>query len=155
MAATLAPAAVQAAAPLTLDERLTLSRLAMDDRLEGARLEFDVNTAVIELPEAPEILAAPAPAAPPKPTTVDEVFAEAARLIAAHGWIRRYLGSPETGYCLIGAIRAAAGGDNPLADAACDAVFKRILSECPGALSPGGWNDAQSGPAPVIRILGG
>ena len=34
------------------------------------------------------------------------------------GWIRGYVGSQATGYCLIGAIRAAAGGNSPLEDAA-------------------------------------
>ncbi|MFI8499441.1 hypothetical protein ACIGFK_13230 [Streptomyces sp. NPDC085524] len=151
----LAPAAAPtraAAQPLTLDERLAWRNRTMDDRLAGAGLELDVRTAPIEIPE---ILVAPQSTVPAAPTTVDEVLAEAVRLIRAHGWITRYLGSPDTGYCLIGAIRAAAGGENSLSDEACDEVFKRILRECPDALSPGGWNDAQSGQAPVIRILGG
>ncbi|MFE2164870.1 hypothetical protein ACFXB3_07320 [Streptomyces sp. NPDC059447] len=153
MSATTTAAPTRAAArPLSFDERLALTGLAMDDRLAGAGLELDVRTAPIEIPE---ILVAPQLAAAPRPTTVDEVRAEAARLIRTHGWNPRYLGNADTGYCLIGAIRAAAGGDNPLADEACDVVFKRIRRECPDALSIGGWNTAQSGPAPVIRMLGG
>lgn len=144
----------RAAAPaLTFDERLALSPLAMDKHLGDAGLKFDINTATIELPELPEILTAPMPAATRQPTTVDEVFAEAARLITAHGWMRRYVGRAETGYCLIGAIRTAAGGNRRLEDAAEMTLLTRILAQAPDALSVGGWNDSQSGPAPVIRIL--
>jgi hypothetical protein len=125
----------------------------MDGRLDRAGLAFDVNTVHIEIPE---ILADPLPAATPAaPSTVADVYREAARLITVHGWIRRYVGRAETGYCLIGAIRAAAGGNQRLADAAEAGMLARILAQCPDALSVGAWSDAQSGPAPVIRILGG
>jgi len=154
MIATRTAAATRAAAPaLTLDERLTLSSLAMDERLAGAHGGMAIRTAGIDT-EAPEILAAPMPAAAPKPATVEGVFAEAARLISVHGWIQGYVGHADVGYCLIGAIRKAAGGEGPLADQACDAIWDRIRREAPDALSAGAWNDAQSGPAPVIRMLG-
>jgi hypothetical protein len=157
-ARTQAAAPTRAAAPapaLTFDERLALSPLAMDDRLDRAGLRFDVNTAGIELPEAPEILTAPMPAAEtPMPATVPEVFAEAARLITVHGRICGYVGSAETGYCLIGAIRAAAGGNRKLEDAAETDMLDRIRRQFPDALSVGSWHDAQAGPAPVLRMLG-
>ncbi|MFJ8015562.1 hypothetical protein [Streptomyces sp. NPDC096339] len=152
MPLTVAAATKEMAAPLALDGRLALTGLAMDDRLGRAGLAMDVRTAPIGIPE---ILVDPVPATRHRPNTVDEVFAEAARLIRTHGWIRRYLGSPDTGYCLLGAIRAAAGGEGPLDDEAGEEIFKRILHEAPHALSSGGWNDAQSGPGPVLRILGG
>lgn len=150
---TLAPAAVQAAAALTLDERLALSPLTMDARLDAAGLTFDVNTASIELPE---ILVDPLPTTTPAtaPATVDEVFAEAARLIHVHGWIRGYVGHAAVGYCTIGAVRTAAGGSGRLADEACNVLLDRIRREAPDTLSVGAWNDAQTGPAPVIRMLG-
>jgi hypothetical protein len=154
----LAPAAAptRAAAPaLTLDERLALSPLAMDDRLDQASLRFDVNTAGIELPEAPEILTAPMPAAETQtPATVDEVYAEAARLIRAHGWICGYVGHAGVGYCAIGAVRKAAGGESRLSDDACDALLDRIRRQFPDAPSVGAWNDAQTGPESVLRMLG-
>ncbi|MFZ3473113.1 DUF6197 family protein [Streptomyces sp. 4.24] len=155
MVTTLAPISPpQAAAPaLTFDERLALSPLAMNDRLDLAGLAFDVNTAAIPV-EAPEILTAPAPAATPKPVTVDDVLREARRLITAHGWIRQYVGRAETGYCLIGAIRAAAGGNSRLEDEAETGMLDRIRRQFPDALSVGAWNDAQCGPAPVLRMLG-
>jgi hypothetical protein len=153
--AALAAASTRAAArALTFEERLTLSPLAMDDRLDQAGVAFDVNTASIELPEAPEILTAPIPAAVPAPATVPEVFAEAARLIRTHGWICGYVGHAGVGYCAIGAVRKAAGGEGRLADDACDALLDRIRRQFPDALSVGDWNDAQTGPAPVLRMLG-
>lgn len=148
---TLAPAAVQAVAALTLDERLTLSGLAMDDRLDQAGLAIGIRTAPIEIPE---ILIDPLPAAPAAPATAADVLTEAARLIRAHGWIRSYVGSAATGYCVIGAIRAAAGGNGRLEDAAETLLLDRIRAEQPDVLSAGAWNDSQSGPAPVIRMLG-
>lgn len=142
----------RAAAPaLTLDDRLALSGLAMDERLGTAGLEFDVRTAPIEIPE---ILAAPLPSAPTAPTTATAVLAEAARLITVHGWVRHYVGSAATGYCAIGAIRAAAAGDRGLEDGAETLFLARIRAEQPDAISIGGWNDNQSGPGPVIRMLG-
>ncbi|MFD6113616.1 hypothetical protein ACFWG0_26385 [Streptomyces yangpuensis] len=139
--------------PLTLDDRLALSGLAMDDRLAQAGADYLIRTAGIDLPE---ILVDPAPAAPQPatPTTVADVLAEAARLIRAHGWIRRHLGDPATGYCLIGAIRAAAGGNSRLEDAAEQLTLDRIRAEQPDVISAGAWNDAQPNRAAVLRILG-
>ncbi|MGW6872892.1 DUF6197 family protein [Streptomyces xanthophaeus] len=151
---TLAPAAVQAAAPLTLEERLALAGLAMDGRLGRAGIENDVRTAHIAIAELPEILVAPQPAAPAVPTTAKEVLREAARLITAHGWRKGYVGSKTTGYCVIGAVQAAAGGDSRLEDAAEALLLDRIRAEQPDLLSAGQWNDAQSGPGPVVRMLG-
>lgn len=149
---TLAPAAVQAAAGLTLDERLALSVLAMDARLDRASVAISVNTAHIEV-EAPEILAAPTTAATQRPVTVTDVLREAARLIRERGWMCRWL-TDGVAMCTKGAIQAAAGGDGRLADEAETLLLDRIRAEQPGILSIGAWNDAQTGSAPVIRMLG-
>ncbi|MFD5509003.1 hypothetical protein ACFWIB_14670 [Streptomyces sp. NPDC127051] len=147
-----APALSTAPTP-TLDDKFVLCSLAMDDRLGRAGLAFDVDTAHIEFPE---ILADPLSTAGPatRPGTVDEVYAEAARLIDTHGWITRYVGRADTGYCLIGAIRAAAGGNRRLEDAAETQMLERIRRQFPDVLSVGQWSDGQSGPAPVLRMLG-
>jgi len=149
LALAAAPARVAAPA-LTFDQKLALSLLEMDGRLGGAGLELDVRTAHIEMPE---ILA---PAATPalQPTTVADVLEEARRLITTHGWIRRYVGNAATGYCLIGAIRAAAGGNRKLEDAAEGAMLDRIRAQFPDAISIGSWNDTQTGSGSVIRMLG-
>jgi hypothetical protein len=144
--------AVTAGPPLTLDERLTLTSLAIDARLDTASADHAIRTAHIPT-EAPELLAPPPQ--PCQPTTVEEVLEEAARLIRTHGHMCGYVGSAATGYCLIGAIRAAAGGNRRLEDAAEDEVLKRIRREQPDILSVGAWNDAQHSDRPVLRILGG
>lgn len=144
----------KAAAPaqaLTLDERLTLTGLAMDARLDTASADHAIRTAHIPT-EAPELLAPPQQ--PGRPATVEEVLQEAARLIDTHGWIPRYVGRTETGYCTIGAIRAAAGGNRPLEDAAEAEMLERIRREQPDILSVGAWNDSQHGKAAVLRMLG-
>ncbi|MFE2850584.1 hypothetical protein ACFXJO_05550 [Streptomyces lavendulae] len=149
-----AAAPTRAAAPaLTLDDRLALRGLAMDERLNGAGIRYDVRTAAIEIPE---ILVAPLqtfPATPATPTTATDVLAEAARLIAAHGRISRYAGSAATGYCAIGAIRAAAGGEGPLSDQAEAVLLDRIQAEQPAIQTIGAWNDAQTSPAPVLAMF--
>lgn len=153
MALAAAAAPTRAAAPaLTLDDRLALASLTMDARLDGAGLQLDVRTARIDITE---ILVDPAPVAAPAaaPTTAEEVLQQAGRLIAAHGWIRGYVGSQATGYCLIGAIRAAAAGNSQLEDAAEGLILGRIRAEQPDVISAGAWNDAQTGPDPVIRML--
>ncbi|MCX4778153.1 DUF6197 family protein [Streptomyces sp. NBC_01264] len=146
-----APAAGPA---LTLDGRLALSQLAMDHRLDGASVQYVIRTAHIEIPE---ILVDPLPVTAPavQPTTVADVLAAARHLISAYGWIRQYVGRAETGYCLIGAIRAAAGGNRRLEDSAEGLILDRIRAQVPDVLSVGQWNDNQHGPAPVLRILGG
>ncbi|WP_405941607.1 hypothetical protein [Streptomyces sp. NBC_00207] len=152
---TFAPAAPTRAAarPLTFEQKLALASLTMDERLGPAGIEIAIRTAHIEISEIlvdPQSATTPAP----RPATVDEVFAEAARLIQAHGWIRKYVGSAATSYCAIGAIRAAAGGNGRLEDEAETQLLARIRRQFPDALSVGQWNDAQSGPAPVLRMLG-
>jgi hypothetical protein len=151
---TSAAATTRAAArALTFEQKLALANLTMDHNLDGAGVQYDVRTAGIEIPE---ILVDPLPAAAPTvpATTVEGVFAEASRLIRTCGWIRGYVGHAGVGYCVIGAIRVAAGGSGRLADEACNALFDRIRAEAPDTLSAGAWNDAQSGPGPVLRMLG-
>ncbi|GAA3267850.1 DUF6197 family protein [Streptomyces lavendulae] len=150
-ASTRTAAATRAAAPaLTLDDRLALRGLAMDERLNGAGIRYDVQTAPIEIPE---ILVPPLPPTPAAPTTATDVLAEAAQLITVHGRISRYAGSAATGYCAIGAIRAAAGGEGPLSDQAEAVLLARIRAEQPDIVSIGAWNDSQTGPEPVLRML--
>lgn len=151
MTITLAPA-INEVAPLTLDERLALTGLTMDDRLNRAGIAHDVRTAPIEIPE---ILTDPQPVArPARPATADEVLAEAGRLIAAHGWMQRWL-TNGVAMCTKGAIQAAAGGEGSLADEAEALLLDRIRAEQPDILSIGAWNDAQTGDGPVLRMLGG
>ncbi|MFC9821394.1 hypothetical protein ACFWG6_30940 [Streptomyces erythrochromogenes] len=150
LATAAAPTRATATA-LTLDDRLALSLLAMDDRFERAGADHLIRTAHIDIPE---ILAVPTLAVPAAPTTAEEVLHTAARLIAACGWIRGYVGSQATGYCLIGAIRTAAAGNSQLEDAAEQLILDRIRAEQPDIISAGAWNDAQANRAAVLRMLG-
>ncbi|MEU9415181.1 hypothetical protein [Streptomyces sp. NPDC048272] len=134
-------AAPRAAPALTLDGRLALTHLTMDERLEQASAGWAVDTAHIPL-DAPELLA-PAMLSP-----VAAVLQEARRLIADRGWCRRWLTDQTGALCLIGAIRTAAGGEGPLADQA-----EAVLLQVTGADSIAGWNGAQLGAAPVLAAL--
>lgn len=140
----------QAGPALTLDQRLAWVGREMDERLDGAGLELDVRTARIEIPE---ILVDPLPATAPAPTTAVDVLRETARLIRERGWMCRWL-SDGVAMCAKGAIQAAAGGEGGLADEAESLLLDRIRAEQPDVLSIGAWNDSQSGPAPVLRMLG-
>lgn len=141
-----APHAPTAGPALTLDDRLALTHLAMDDRLAARSAAYAVDTAHIPL-DAPELLA---PATLPP---VAAVLQEARQLIADRGWCRRWLTDQTGALCLIGAIRIAAGGEGLLEDAACDTLLDAIRRQQPDVQSIGGWNDEQIGPAPVLRML--
>jgi hypothetical protein len=144
MDALLAPP--RAAPTLTLDDRLALTHLAMDERLNRASAAYAVDTAHIPL-DAPELLA------PATLTPVAAVLQEAHRLIADRGWSRRWLTDQTGALCLIGAIRTAAGGEGALEDEACDTLLDAIRRQQPDAQSIGGWNDGQAKPASVLRML--
>ncbi|MBT2477629.1 hypothetical protein [Streptomyces sp. ISL-94] len=150
---TLTPVAKEVAAPLTLDDRLALRALAMDDRLDTASADHAIRTAHIDIPvvsPGPPIL----PAWQPQHTSpVAQVLERAGHLIAEAGWSRHYLRETSGALCAIGAIREAARGLG-LAEQATSTLMEQILAECPDHLSIGAWNTAQSGPAPVIRMLG-
>jgi hypothetical protein len=147
-----AAAPTRAAAPaLTLDERLTLAHHEMDDRLATRSAAWAVDTARIPL-EAPELLA-PAPTSSLYSTPVALVLQEAHRLIATRGWCRRWLTDETGAYCLLGAIRTAAGGEGPLADQAEAVLLEAIRLGQPDVPSVPSWNDAQRGPQPILRTL--
>lgn len=145
-------APTRAAAPaLTLDDRLALAHLEMDDRLATRSAAWAVDTAHIPL-EAPELLA-PTPASSPYSTPVAAVLQEAHHLIATRGWCRRWLTDEAGALCLLGAIRTAAGGQGQLADQAEELLLEAIRLEQPDTSSVPSWNDVQRGPQPVLRML--
>lgn len=134
----------------TLDGRLALSGLAMDERLGGAGLQFDVRTAAIEIPE---ILTGPLlETAPQPPASVAEVLRAAHQLMTARGWCRRWLANADGAVCLLGAIRAAGGGGGHQ-DRAEEVLLGLIQAEFPDAQTVGGWNDGQRDGRPALRML--
>jgi hypothetical protein len=142
------------AQPLDLDAKLILSNLTMDDRLAAAGARIAVTIAPIDIPvvdPGPPII----PAWQPTYTTpTAQLLERAGRRIGTGGWCKRWLTGPDGEACGLGAIQAearAGGGD---AERAEQYLLARIRREWPDAVSVPAWNDAQSGPAPVIRMLG-
>ncbi|GGX58480.1 DUF6197 family protein [Streptomyces chartreusis] len=123
--------AQSAAAPtpprqLTLEERLTLIDAAMTVRLDEAQVAFDVNTA--HIPIEPVDLAdvitvpvdtGPAPLPDLYPTPVAALLQRAHNRLLAGGWCKDALVDENGFRCMLGSLRAEAGGDRGLeADAA-------------------------------------
>lgn len=142
-----------AAQQLTFEQEMALRSLAMDDRLAQAGARIAVTLAPIEIPvvdPGPPILPAWQPS---YSTPVAQVLERAAHRIGEVGWSRNYLRETGGAVCTLGAIRDVADSAQLAAEAA-QMLLDRIHAEMPDSLSVGAWNAAQSGPAPVIRMLG-
>lgn len=149
--ATIAPAAPPA---LTLDDRLALANLAMDDRLDQAAVAFEVNTARLPAEPAVEITIPhlPQTAAPaPYSTPIAALLHRAAVRLETDGWARGSL-REDSRRCAIGAIRAEAANRHQ-ADDASALLLDIVRREFGGDTVPS-WNDQQSSPRPVILALG-
>ncbi|MEU9444648.1 hypothetical protein AB0D42_27955 [Streptomyces sp. NPDC048304] len=150
--ATLAPAAPPA---LTLDEKLALKSLEMDGLLNEAAIEFEVNTAHIELYPLAEITIPQTPqTAIPAPysTPLAALLHRARVRIQADGWTRGACRDEDGRRCLIGAIQAEAASRHQ-ADDACALLLDIVRREFGGDTVPS-WNDAQTSPRPVLLALG-
>ncbi|MBT2467835.1 hypothetical protein J7E97_08100 [Streptomyces sp. ISL-66] len=148
-----APARRTPAPVLDLEARLALMGPLMEARLGAAGLEIAVNLAPITIPDVvpgPPILPAWQPA---YSTPVAQLLERAAHRIGEVGWSRQYLRETSGAVCVLGAIRDAARGTG-LVEAATSTLLDQITATAPDILSIGAWNQAQSGPAPVIRMLG-
>lgn len=109
---TPAPARPTAPAkPLDIDDRLKLAALAVDARIDTTPLDLaDVIRLPVELP-------APEPPPCPYATPVAACLWRAARRVEA-GWCTGRLRDEQGRTCLLGAIRAEAGGGGEERDAA-------------------------------------
>ena len=147
-----APAAgrTRAAAPaLTLEQKMTLSSLAMDGRLNGAGLAFDVNTAGIPIPDVeigPPILAA----ADDQP--IARLLERAAHRLATARWSRHTAIDSTGAICPLYAIHLEAGSDREEGEART-LLLQAIRVEDRTVVSIPYWNSRQSGPAAPIRML--
>lgn len=134
----------------SLEERMALSGLAMDAKLGGAGVEFDVRTAGIAIPE---ILTGPMlDDSPRPPASVAEVLRAAHQLMVDRGWCRRWLTGADGAGCLLGAIRAAGGGSGNQ-ERAEELLLALIQAEFPDAATVSGWNDGQQDGRPALRML--
>lgn len=138
------------AEPPTLEERMALTSLAMDDRLNTAGVEASIRAAGHDIPE---ILVDPLSATPDSyGTPVAAVLQQAHRLMLTRGWCRRWLTGADGAVCLLGAIRAAGGGGGHQ-DRAEELLLELVRREFPDAATVSGWNDGQRTGRPALRML--
>ncbi|MEU3855030.1 hypothetical protein [Streptomyces sp. NPDC029554] len=118
---TPATAAPRPPTELTLEERLTLVNTAMTARLDEAAVAYEVNTAHIptEPVDLADLITSPidtGPAALPDlyPTPVAALLQRAHHRLLTDGWCKDVLVDENGARCMLGAIRAEAGGDRGL-----------------------------------------
>jgi hypothetical protein len=133
-----------------LDTRLAITDAGMTLRLEQAMLRFDVDTAHQPEPVAYAAPILPAPA--PQSSPLAAVYLAAIRIIRERGWTRGGLRDEQGAVCAVGAIRVAAGPDRGQADDACAHLLEVIQTQFTADTLPA-WNDQQTSPEPVIRML--
>ncbi|MEJ8632005.1 DUF6197 family protein [Streptomyces sp. MS2.AVA.5] len=160
---TAAPTTAAPAPPteLSLEERLTLTDVAMTARLAEAAVAYEVNTAHIETEpvDLADVVTVPLtptlqPAPEPYPTPVAALLQRAHHRLLTSGWCSGALVDEDGARCMLGAIRIEARGDSSLeADAAAvllDAL-RRTFGD--GVDSVPSFNDAHgSGRTPVRMV---
>ncbi|MFJ5779902.1 hypothetical protein [Streptomyces sp. NPDC093094] len=161
----IAPTA-QAASPappveLSFEERLALTNAAMTIRLDEAAVAYEVNTA--HIPTGPvdltDLVTGPVDM-PPAPlpnlylTPVAALLQRAHHRLLTGGWCAGALADEDGARCMLGAIRAEAGGNRSLeADAAAvllDAIRRRFGDDVDSVPS---FNDAHATSRIPLRML--
>ncbi|MFJ9729262.1 hypothetical protein ACIRP3_41620 [Streptomyces sp. NPDC101209] len=153
-------------AALSLDARLAATEAAMTVRLEEAAVAHEVRTAhlssdpvdladVITVPEALPRLPALAPHTYPTPAAA--VLARAQHRMENRGWCAGALTDASGATCMMGAIRAEAGGDRGLEAHALallrDVIGRRFAAD-PDDVSVPNVNDRQRDGRLPARMLG-
>lgn len=156
--ATLAPAAPAVApAVLDLDARLAAVDAQMTVRLQDADARLSVNAAQPEtIVNLADMVTAPAPAPAPVdlyPTPVAALLHRAQQRIRS-GWCKGHSVDGQGAVCAVEAIRIESRRNVNLQGAAETLVLDHIRAEFGDWETIPSWNDAQTNPAPVIRILG-
>lgn len=151
---------------LSLDARLAATEAAMTLRLEEAAVAHEVRTAhlstdpvdladVITVPDALPRLPATTPH--PYPSRAAAVLARAQHRMETNGWCAGALTDASGATCMMGAIRAEAGGDRSLeADALAilrEALARRVGTH-PDDISVPDVNDRQGNGRFPARMLG-
>lgn len=151
---------------LSLDARLAATEAAMTLRLEEAAVAHEVRTAhittdpinladVITVPDALPRLPATAPH--PYRTRAAAVLARAQHRMETQGWCAGALTDASGATCMMGAIRAEAGGDRSLEADALDLLretLARRFGTDPGDISVPDVNDRQRNGRLPARMLG-
>ncbi|MGI5359977.1 DUF6197 family protein [Streptomyces sp. CA-252508] len=160
-APTTCQAATAPSAALTLEERLTLMNMEMTARLNEAAVAHAVNTAhipiepvdladVVTVPLTPTLQPLPAF----YPTPVAALLQRAHHRLFTGGWCSGALVDEDGARCMLGAIRAEAGGDSGLeSDAASvllDAIRRKFGEHVDSVPS---FNDAHGSGRVPMRML--
>jgi hypothetical protein len=138
--ATLTPSGPAATRkPLTFDERLALTALAVDARINTPPLNL---ADVIRLPEAAPQPLAPTAAPCPYTTPIASLLHRARTRLETSGWCTGALRDDQGARCLIGAIRAEASTGGA-ADDACVLLLETIRRDFRDVETIPSWNDAR------------
>ncbi|MEV7282675.1 hypothetical protein [Streptomyces sp. NPDC093111] len=145
---------------LTLEERLTLVNIEMTARLDEAAVAHAVNTAHIPIEPVDLADVVTVPLTPtlqppaPYPTPVAALLQRAHHRLLTGGWCSGALVDEDGARCMLGAIRAEAGGDSGLeADAASvllDAIRRKFGEHVDSVPS---FNDAHGTSRVPMRML--
>lgn len=148
MTTTIAPAATRPPT-LTLDDRLALASLNMDDRLNAAGLAVAINTAHIDTQ-----IAAPLQTTETNPyrTPIAALLHRARVRILTDGWCRTELYDETGAVCPIRAIRLEATSRSQ-ADDAAHLLLEAIRRHWQADTIPS-WNAQQTTVAPVLLAFG-
>jgi hypothetical protein len=136
---------------LTLDDRLALAHLAMDEHLDQAAVAFEVNAAHIPTDPLPEVTVPhlPQTAVPAPYTTPLAALLHRARIrLETDGWSREAALEEDGRRCSIGALRREADS-RWQADDACVLLLEAIQRHWQADTIPS-WNRQQMSVAPVL-----
>lgn len=149
-----------AAAPLTLEERLTLVNTMMTARLDEAAVAYEVNTS--HIPTGPLALADvvthpldTGPPAPPVlyPTPVAALLQRAHHRLLTGGWCKDALADEDGAHCMLGAIRIEARGDRSLQSRGLEVLMDAICRTFGEIDSVPSFNDGFTSGRIPMRML--
>lgn len=146
------------APPLPLEARLAAVDAFMTVRLEEKALQFDVDSAHIDLQplDLADVIRAPIETHPAPitlyPTPLAALLQRAQNRLAG-GWCKGATTDEDGAVCLYGSIRAEAATSSQASDAMA-ILLEAIRRRFPGAETVPSFNDAQHGPHWPVRLLG-
>ncbi|MFJ4633578.1 hypothetical protein [Streptomyces sp. NPDC088847] len=159
-----APAVVGSGDGLSLDARLAAIDAAMTVRLEIAAVAHEVRTAHIttdpvdlaDVVTVPDALphTTPAPPTTTYRTPVAALLERAQHRMATGGWCAGTLTDESGAVCMMGAIRAEAGGNDGLESSALTVVRDALTRRFGGDISVPDFNDAHGNGRTPGRMLG-
>ncbi|MFI6359538.1 hypothetical protein ACIBJF_44770 [Streptomyces sp. NPDC050743] len=146
---------------LSLEERLAFINARMTLRLDEAAVEYEVNTAHIDTEpmDLADVVTVPIDTGPALlselyPTPVAALLQRAHHRLLTGGWCKDVLADEDGARCMLGAIRAEAGGDRSLeADATTvllDAIRRKFGDDVESVPS---FNDAHGTGRIPIRMV--